>query len=100
MSKSNPNDEILDSIQKIYEILLKCKNEKNNKSLLKWSDLIKPSIIGQPVWSIEKKEWFLVMDSALDDRSWIDLIDACGKTHRLIEHDLQKYKLYKEEINE
>ena len=78
--------------------LVENNNEFKTNSLLSWSNLMNPSIIGQPVWSIEKRKWFLIMDSALDNRSWVDLVDACGKTYRIIEHDLKKYKLSKNEI--
>ena len=63
---------------------------------LTWDDLMRPGMIGEPVWSEWKRRWFLIADSALDNRSWLDLVDACGKVTRIIEHDLKVYKLSKE----
>ena len=64
--------------------------------LLTWDELMRPAMIGEPVWSEGKHRWYLVADSALDNRSWVDLTDACGKITRIIEHDLRVYKLSKE----
>ena len=64
---------------------------------LTWDDLCRLDMIGEPVWSEEKRAWFLVADSALDNRSWVDLADACGKITRLGPHDLKQVRLYRKE---
>lgn len=64
---------------------------------LTWSELMAVSLIGKPVWSEGKHRWYLVADSALDNRSWLDLVDACGKITRLGPHDLKQVRLYRKE---
>lgn len=65
--------------------------------LLTWDELFRLKMIGKPVWSAKKREWMLIIDSALDNRSWIDLVDASGKQFRMEPHDLEKYQLYRKE---
>ena len=64
---------------------------------LTWDELFSLELIGRPVWSEEKRAWFLVADSALDNRSWVDLADACGKITRLGPQDLRQVRLYRKE---
>lgn len=64
---------------------------------LTWDELFCLEMIGRPVWSEEKREWMLLIDSALDNRSWVDLVDSSGKIIRIGPHDLEKYQLYKRE---
>lgn len=62
---------------------------------LTMEDLCKLEMIGEPVWNSNTREWMLVIDSALDNRSWVDLIDASGKPIRYDPHDVQKFPLYR-----
>lgn len=62
-----------------------------------WDELFCLEMIGRPVWSEEKRGWMLLIDSALDNRSWVDLVDSSGKIIRIGPHDLEKYQLYKRE---
>ena len=64
---------------------------------LTWDELFCLEMIGRPVWSEEKRGWMLLIDSALENRSWVDLVDSSGKIIRLGPHDLGKYQLYKRE---
>lgn len=64
---------------------------------LTWDDLQETMMIGQPVWSKTKRCWYLVVDTSLDSRSWVELVDACGKQFRIIEHDLKDYQLARKE---
>ena len=67
---------------------------------LTWDELHSLAMIGAPVWSREKRCWYLITDSALDNRSWVDMIDAWGGRFRIVEHGLREYQLVqkKEEI--
>ena len=63
---------------------------------LTWSELMAVSLIGKPVWSVEKRRWYLVCDSAMMHEDWLEIVDSDGKIHHLIEHDLKDYKLVKQ----
>lgn len=63
---------------------------------LTWSELMQVLMIGQPVWSVEKRRWYLVTDSAMMHEDWLEIVDSDGKIHHLIEHDLKDYKLVRE----
>jgi hypothetical protein len=58
-------------------------------------DLCRLEMVGQPVWNSNAREWMLVIDSALDNRSWVDLIDASGKPIRYGPHEVVKFPLYR-----
>ena len=62
---------------------------------LTWDDLCKLEMVGQPVWNSNTRQWMLLIDSSLDGRSWIDLIDNCGKTFRWMQIDAEMYPLYR-----
>ena len=79
-------------MQALKELQIGMKNDP-----LSWEELFSLEMIGRPVWSEEKRAWFLIADSALDNRSWVDLADACGKITRLGPHDLMQVRLYKRE---
>ena len=79
-------------MQALKELQIGMKNDP-----LTWEELFSLGLIGRPVWSEEKHAWFLIADSALDNRSWVDLADACGKITRLGPHDLKQVRLYKRE---
>jgi len=58
-------------------------------------ELFSYKLIGTPLWWEEKKEWLLVTDSALDNRSWIQLHDAYGKSILIEQQGSKKYSLYR-----
>ena len=62
---------------------------------LTMEDLCRLDMIGQPVWNSNTLKWMLLIDSALDSRSWVDLINDSGKTVRMEPHDVRKFPLYR-----
>lgn len=62
---------------------------------LSMDDLCKPKMIGEPVFNSNTRAWMLVADSALDNSSWVDLVDHAGKIVRFGPHDVVKYPLYR-----
>ena len=66
---------------------------------LSMDELCVLSMVGQPVWNSNRLEWMLVADSELGDvNRWVDLVDACGKIHRLEPHDVQSTPLYRMKV--
>ena len=61
---------------------------------LKWDDLTKIDMIGEPVWNSNSLRWMLLIDSA-NDRTWIELINDAGGHEKWIEHDTVKFPLYR-----
>lgn len=59
-----------------------------------WDELTKPDMIGEPLFNSNSRKWMLLIDSA-SDNSWVDLVNTSGGTERWIEHDVQKYPLYR-----
>lgn len=59
-----------------------------------WDELTKPQMIGEPLFNSNSRKWMLLIDSA-SDNTWIDLVNTSGGTERWIEHDAQKYPLYR-----
>lgn len=59
-----------------------------------WDELTKPDMIGEPLFNSNTRKWMLLIDSA-SDNTWIDLVNTSGGTERWIEHDAQKYPLYR-----
>lgn len=64
---------------------------------LSWDELFSLDMVGKPVWSAAKRSWMLIIDSALDNRSWVDLVDSSGKQVRIEPHGLKQYQLYRRE---
>lgn len=62
---------------------------------LSMDELCKPMMIGEPVFNSNTRAWMLVADSALDNSSWVDLVDHAGKIVRFGPHDVVKYPLYR-----
>ena len=62
---------------------------------LTMEDLCRLEMIGEPVWNSNSRRWMLLIDNALDNRSWVDLINDSGKTVRFGPHDVQKFPLYR-----
>lgn len=62
---------------------------------LSMGELVKPMMIGEPVFNSNTRAWMLVADSALDNSSWVDLVDHAGKIVRFGPHDVVKYPLYR-----
>ena len=71
---------------------------EHRKDPLSWSDLMLSGLIGKPVWDAEKRRWYLIVDSALDNDAWCDLVDDCGKIHHLTELDFRRggWRLFRE----
>ena len=69
-------------------------------SPISWDELLTLGMIGQPVWNSNTREWMLLIDSSLDGRSWIDLIDNCGKTFRWGPVEVSKYPLYRMKVTD
>lgn len=61
---------------------------------LTWKELTSVDMIGQPVWNSYTRKWMLVIDSD-NLKAWVDLANHSGGTERWIEHDAQKYPLYR-----
>jgi len=62
---------------------------------LSMDELVKPGMIGEPVFNSNTRKWMLVADSALDNSSWVDLVDHAGKIVRFGPHEVVKYPLYR-----
>lgn len=62
---------------------------------LTMDDLCKLEMVGEPVWNSNTRHWMLIVDSANDNRSWVDLVDNCGKIIRFDPHDVSKFPLYR-----
>lgn len=62
---------------------------------LSMDELCKPMMIGEPVFNSNTRAWMLIADSALDNSSWVDLVDHAGKIVRFGPHDVVKYPLYR-----
>lgn len=62
---------------------------------LNMDELCKPLMIGEPVYNTSSHAWMLIVDSALDNNSWVDLCDHAGKVHRFGPHDVAKIQLYR-----
>ena len=65
---------------------------------LSMNDLCEPMMIGTPVYNSNTRAWMLVVDSALDNRSWVDLVDHCGKIVRYTPQDVVKFPLYRMKV--
>ena len=64
------------------------------KTPISWEDLCRLEMIGEPLWNSNTRRWMLLIDSA-SDNSWIELITHSGSHEKWIEHDAQRFPLYR-----
>ena len=88
-------DEIKHLIESTGALIHKGDPRLDTSHPLTMEDLCELKMVGEPVWNSNTLRWMLIIDSALDSRSWVDLLDHCGKTIRYEPHDVQKYPLYR-----
>ena len=65
-----------------------------DNTLLSWDDITRLEMIGEPLYNSNTRKWMLMIDIA-GDRAWIELINDAGGHEKWIEHDLQKFPLYR-----
>ena len=61
---------------------------------LKWDELCRIDMIGEPVWNGGTRRWMLLIDSG-SDNTWIELVNNAGGREHWIEHDLRLAPLYR-----
>lgn len=59
-----------------------------------WDDLCRMEMIGEPVFNSNTRRWMLLIDSA-SDGSWIQLVNHAGGQEQWIQHDAQRFPLYR-----
>ena len=59
-----------------------------------WDDLCRVDMIGEPVFNSNTRRWMLLIDSAADN-SWITLVNHSGGQEQWIQHDVQRFPLYR-----
>lgn len=92
-------EELLSLVKGIGCLIQKADPRIDTTRPLTMYDLCKAEMIGEPVWNSNTIAWMLLIDSALDSRSWVDLIDNGGKTHRYAPIDVDRYPLYRMKKN-
>ena len=70
------------------------KNAIPDDAPLSWDDLCRLEMIGEPVFNSNTRRWMLLIDSAADN-SWITLVNHAGGEEQWIEHDVQRFPLYR-----
>ena len=90
-----------ESYDEVKQMILgsECNVEKTDPRVdqskqLFWGDLMGAEFIGQPIWDSIRREWFLVVDSALDNRNWLELVDSSGKQIKIEPIHFGEYLFY------
>ena len=83
--------------EKLWDALqyLKIYRAEHQMKPMTWTDLMLTGLIGNPLFESDRRRWYLVADSALDNDSWLDLVDDCGKIHRLEPLDIKRWHLHR-----
>lgn len=87
-------DEIKDLIRHAGSAITKADTRLDTSHPISWDDLTKMEMIGQPVFNSNTRKWMLLIDSG-SFRDWIVLLNDAGGQEKWIEHDAQKYPLYR-----
>ncbi len=88
-------DELRTMIERTGSLIQKGDPRLDTSRPLTMEDLCRLEMIGQPVWNSNTLKWMLLIDSAPDGRSWVDLVSDSGKTVRMEPHDVRKFPLYR-----
>ena len=88
-------DEVKELLRSAGTAIQKADPRIDTSKCLSMDELCEPMMIGTPVWNSNTRAWMLVVDSALDNRSWVDLCDHCGKIVRYEPTDVKKFPLYR-----
>lgn len=94
---SDDYEEVKEAIIKmsdVADIITEADLRPDTTDPLTWKELTSVDMIGQPVWNSNTLKWMLVIDSD-NLKAWVDLANHSGGTERWIEHDAQKYPLYR-----
>ena len=91
---SETYDELKELLRKSGTQIDKGDPRLDTSSPLSWDALTRVEMIGQPVWNSNTRKWMLLLDVA-SDRTWITLVNTAGGQEQWIEHDSQKYPLYR-----
>ena len=87
-------DEVAEMIRGAGALIRKADPRLDETKALDWDEMIRPELVGEPVWNSNTRKWYLVIDSALDG-SWAEMAGPAGERVRMEPHDLKKFPLYR-----